>query len=177
MAKQKKQKTVKQQANKYRNIKFGCIGAEFLSAITPLVTIALINKDKYFIEFEGTKIGVAMFMALAFMGFSIWAITKKKLENTMISLIIKLSIWAFIVTMIENILHDLALILWMTVIGLVGAQCFEWGAEKAGKEQKKKLDAIAKAKEKHDIEQAEHEIDPKAYEINPKDYEVDNSKY
>lgn len=97
MAKEKKKKTLKQQANRYRNIKFGCIGAEFLSAVAPLVTIALINKDKYFIEFEGTKIGIGMFMALAFMGFSIWAITKKKLENTMISLIIKLSIWAFIV--------------------------------------------------------------------------------
>ena len=124
-----------------------------------LENLAYSYKDKYFVDFEGTKISIGMFMAMAFMGFSIWAISKKKLENTMISLIIKLAIWAFIVTMIENILHDLALILWMTVIGLVGAQCFEWGAEKAGKEQKKKLDAIAKAKEKHDIEQAEHEID------------------
>lgn len=168
--KQKKQKTIKQQANKYRNIRYGCIGAEFLSAIAPLVTIALINKDKYFVEFDGTKIGVGMFMALAFMGFSIWAIAKKKLENTMISLIIKLSIWAFIVTMIEQILHDLALILWMTVIGLSVAQGFEWGAEKAQKEQKKKLDAIAKAKEKHDIEQAEFEIDPD-------NYKIDDSKY
>lgn len=158
MAKQKKQKTIKQQANKYRNIKIGCIGAEFLSAITPLVTIAIINKDKYFVDFEGTKISIGMFMAMAFMGFSIWAISKKKLENTMISLIIKLSIWAFVITMIESILHDLALILWMTVIGLCAAQGFEWGAEKADKEQKKKLDAIAKAKEKHDIEQAENEI-------------------
>ena len=158
MAKEKKKRTLKQQANRYRNIKFGCIGAEFLSAIAPLVTIALINKDKYFVEFEGTKIGIGMFMALAFMGFSIWAISKKKLENTMISLIIKLSIWAFIVSMIESILHDLATILWMTVIGLVGAQCFEWGSEKAAKEQQKKLDAIAKAKEKKDIEQAETEV-------------------
>ena len=170
MAKKKKQRTIKQQANHYRNIKFGCIGGEFLSAVTPLVTIALVNKDKYFVDFEGTKIGIGMFMALAFMGFSIWAITKKKLENTMISLIIKLAIWAFIVTMIENILHDLALILWMTVIGLVGAQCFEWGAESAEKKQKKKLSAITKAEEENDVEQAKYEIDPK-------DYEVDEDKY
>ena len=154
----KKPKTIKQQANKYRNIKYGCVGMEFISAITPLATIAIINKDKYFIDFEGTKIGIGMFMAMAFMGFSIWAITKKKMENTMISLIIKLAIWAFVVTMIESILHDLALILWMTVIGLMGAQGFEWGAEKASKEQKKKLDAIAKAKEENDVEQAKEEI-------------------
>lgn len=177
MAKQKKPKTIKQQANKYRNIKIGCIGAEFLSAIAPLVTIALINKDKYFVDFEGTKISIGMFMAMAFMGFSIWAISKKKLENTMISLIIKLSIWAFVVTMIESILHDLAMILWMTVIGLAVAQGFEWGSEKAAKEQKKKLDAIAKAKEKHDVEQAEHELDPKDYEIDNEKYKTDDSKY
>lgn len=158
MAKKKKELTIKQQANKYRNIKFGCIGAEFLSAITPLVTIALVNKDKYFVDVEGTKIGVGMFMALAFMGFSIWAITKKKLENTMISLIIKLAIWAFVVTMIESILHDLALILWMTVIGLCVAQGFEWGAEKANKLQKKKLDAIAKAEELNDVEKAREQV-------------------
>lgn len=158
MAKKKKELTIKQQANKYRNIKFGCIGAEFLSAITPLVTISLVNKDKYFVDVEGTKIGVGMFMALAFMGFSIWAITKKKLENTMISLIIKLAIWAFVVTMIESILHDLALILWMTVIGLCVAQGFEWGAEKANKLQKKKLDAIAKAEELNDVEKAREQV-------------------
>ena len=158
MAKEKKPKTIKQQANKYRNIKFGCIGAEFLSAIAPLATIALINKDKYFIEFEGTKISIAMFMAMAFMGFSIWAISKKKLENTMISLIIKLAIFAFIVTMIESILHDLAMILWMTVIGLSVAQGFEFGAEKAGKLQKQKLERIAKAEELNDVAQAQEEI-------------------
>lgn len=177
MAKQKKQKSIKQQANKYRNIKIGCIGAEFLSAIAPLVTIALVNKDKYFVDFEGTKISIGMFMAMAFMGFSIWAISKKKLENTMISLIIKLSIFAFIVTMIESILHDLALILWMTVVGLIGAQCFEWGAQKAAKEQKKKLDRIEKAKEKRDIAQAEHELNPKDFEIDDEKYKIDDSKY
>lgn len=177
MAKKKKNLTIKQQANRYRNIKFGCIGAEFLSSIAPLVTIAFINKDKYFVDFEGTKISIGMFMAMAFMGFSIWAISKKKLENTMISLIIKLAIWAFVVTMIESILHDLALILWMTVIGLCVAQCFEWGAEKASKEQKKKLDRIEKAKEKRDIEQAESEINPKDYEIDNEKYKIDDSKY
>lgn len=158
MAKEKKQLTIKQQANRYKRIKFGCIGAEFISAITPLVTIAIINKDKYFIEFEGTKISIAMFMAMAFMGFSIWAITKKKLENTMISLIIKLAIFAFIVTMIESILHDLAMILWMTVIGLSVAQGFEFGAQKASKLQKQKLDRIAKAQELNDVERAKEEI-------------------
>lgn len=159
--KEKKKKTIKQQANKYRNIKYGCIGAEFLSAITPLVTIAIVNKDKYFVDYEGTKIGIGMFMAMAFMGFSIWAITKKKLESTMISLIIKLSIWAFVVTMIESILHDLALILWMTVIGLAVAQGFEFGSQKAAKEQKKKLDALEEAKKKRDISQAEEELKDK----------------
>lgn len=177
MAKKKRELTVKQEANRYRNIKFGCIGAEFLSAITPLVTIALVNKDKYFVDFEGTKISIGMFMAMAFMGFSIWAISKKKLENTMISLIIKLSIFAFIVTMIESILHDLALILWMTVVGLIGAQCFEWGAEKAAKEQKKKLDRIEKAKENRDVARAEHELNPKDYEIDNEKYKIDDSKY
>lgn len=159
--KQKKPKTLKQQANKYRNIKYGCIGGEFISAVTPLVTIAIINKDKYFVDFEGTKVEIGMFMALAFMGFSIWAITKKKLENTMISLIIKLAIWAFVVTMIESILHDLALILWMTVIGLCGAQGFEWGSESAAKKQKKKLERIEKAEELRDIEQAKSELEDK----------------
>ena len=154
----KKDLTLQQQANRYRNIKYGCIGAEFLSAITPLVTISIVNKDKYFVDFEGTKIGIGMFMAMAFMGFSIWAITKKKLENTMISLILKLSIFAFITTMIESILHDLALILWMTVIGLVVAQGFEFGAEKASANQKKKLDRIEKAREEADIEQAKEEL-------------------
>ena len=153
-----KNRTIKQQAKHYRNVKYGCIGMEFISAITPLATIAIINRDKYFTEFEGTKISIGMFMAMAFMGFSIWAITKKKLENTMISLIIKLAIWAFIVTMIESILHDLALILWMTVVGLAVAQGFEFGAKSAEAKKQKKLNAIAKANEENDVAQAKEEI-------------------
>lgn len=149
-----KKNEIQLEANKYRKIRYGCIGAEFISSIAPLVTIALINKDKYFVEFDGTKISIAMFMAMAFMGFSIWAITKKKLENTMISLILKLAIFAFIVTMCEQILHDLSLILWMTVVGLCIAQGFEFGAEKAKSLQQKKLNALNKAKEEIDIEKA-----------------------
>ena len=61
-------------------------------------------------------------------------------------------------TMIESILHDLAMILWMTVIGLSVAQGFEFGAEKAGKLQKQKLERIAKAEEMNDVEQAKEEM-------------------
>ena len=50
----KKQKTIKQQANVYRNIKFGCIGAEFLSAIAPFVAIGIANRDTYFVDYNGT---------------------------------------------------------------------------------------------------------------------------
>ena len=158
MAKEKKPLTIKQQANRYRNIRFGCIGAEFLSAIAPFVTVGLVNYNKYFVEYDGTKMSFAFVIACALMGFAVIGITTKKLENTYVSFIIKWAIVATIFTLLGQIINDIAMIMWYGLIGLVGAQGFEIGAQKAKAKQKNMLEAINQAQKEMNVEQAKEEI-------------------
>ena len=154
----KKQKTIKQQANTYRNIKFACLGAEFLSAIAPFVAIGIVNRDKYFVDYNGTQISIAMYLAFAFMGIAIYGISSKKLENTYFGFIMKWTIVAIIFTLLGQIITDLATIMWYGLIGLLGSQGFELGAKASATKQKKLLSAIDKAKEDNNIAQAKEEL-------------------
>ena len=154
----KKQKTIKQQANTYRNIKFGCLGAEFLSAIAPFVAIGIVNRDKYFADYNGTQISIAMYLAFAFMGIAIYGISSKKLENTYFGFIMKWTIVAIIFTLLGEIIQDISQILWYGLIGLLGSQGFELGAKASANKQKKLLNAIEKAKEDNNIAQAKEEL-------------------
>lgn len=154
----KKQKTIKQQANTYRNIKFACLGAEFLSAIAPFVAIGIINRDTWFINYNGTQISIALYLAFAFMGIAIYGITTKKLENTYFGFIMKWTIVAIIFTLIGELINQLCEILWYGLIGLLGSQGFELGYKSAKNKQLKLLNAIDQAKEQGNIEQAKEEL-------------------
>ena len=153
----KKERTTKQQANFYRNVKYGCIGGEFLSAITPFVVIAIVNKDKYFVEYDGTRMSIALFMALALMGFAIWGISSKKIKDTLIGFMLKWAIVAFIFTMLGQIITDIATIMWFGLIGLAVAQGFEIGSKKASEKQKFILEARKEANKQNLVEQAKEE--------------------
>lgn len=154
----KKQKTIKQQANTYRNIKFACLGAEVLSAIAPFVAIGIANRDTWFVNYNGTQISIALYLAFAFMGIAIYGITTKKLENTYFGFIMKWTIVAIIFTLLGELINQIAYIMWYGLIGLLGSQGFELGAKSAKNKQQKLLNAIDKAKEENNIAQAKNEL-------------------
>ena len=154
----KNKKTIKQQANTYRNIKFACFGAEFLSAIAPFVAIGIANRDTWFIDYNGTQISVALYLALAFMGIAIYGITSKKLENTYFGFIMKWTIVAIIFTMLGELITEVASLMWYGLIGLLGSQGFELGYKSAKNKQQKLLNDIATAKSQNNVEQAKQEL-------------------
>lgn len=159
MGKPKKQKTIKQQANTYKKIRFACICGEFLSAIAPFVAIGIINRDTWFMEYNGTQISIALYLAFAFMGIAIYGITTKKLENTYFGFIMKWTIVAIIFTMLGELINQIAYIMWYGLIGLLGSQGFEIAQKQAHNKQIKLLNAIEKAKEENNIAQAKRELD------------------
>lgn len=158
MAKKEKQpRTIKQEEKHYRNIEWGCLSAEFFSAIAPFIAIGIVNYDKYFVEYDGVKTSFSFLLACALMGFAIYGITKKKLENTYIAFIIKWAIVATIATLLGQIINDIAQIMWFGLIGLVGAQGFEIGREKAEKKKLYYRDVFQEARKQNDVEQAKDE--------------------
>lgn len=153
-------KTIKQKKNKYRNLEYTFTGTSYVAALSPFVAIGLANYDKYFVEYNGTKMSIAFVMALAMMGIALWGITKKKLENSMVSLIIKWAIFAFIFQMLGQMITDLATIMWFGLIGLVAS----YGCDEASKSMKKKKERIIK-----NMQDAEDDKDKAQYAEELKD--------
>jgi len=117
----KKEKTPSQLKRKYKGLSITFFGAEFISVFTPFVTIALVNYDKYFVEYDGTKMTIATFMGLALMGIATWLVAKKKFNNSFITLIIGWFAVTFIFFMLGNIINDIATIMLFGGIGILGA--------------------------------------------------------
>lgn len=154
----KKQKTIKQQANTYRNLKVGCFLGEFVSALLPLFIYVMVNHSQYFVEYEGVKYGVSFFMAMALVGITIIGVSGEKIKGSLLSFTIKIGIFAFIVKMIGALAVDLSNMMFCVFFGLLGSQGFELGGKYFKGKQQDKLNAIKKAKENNDIAQATDEI-------------------
>ena len=154
MAKEKKQKTPSQLKRQYRAIQYTTFCSEFLAVATPFVTIAIVNYDKYFVQYDGTKMSISFFMALALMGLAIWCITKKKLENSYITLLIGWATMAFICTMLGEMITDLATIMWFGLIGLGGA----FGLDEVSKAYKKKKENITEAQHQANQEEMVEQV-------------------
>ena len=149
--------SVKKQKSKYRALQWASFIGEFISVATPFVAIGIVNYEKYFIEYDGTKMSISFFMALAVMGFAIWSISKKKLENSYITLLIGWAVMAFIFTMLGQMITDLAYIMWFGLIGLCGAYVLDLVSKHYKKKKDEITDAENTAKKEELVEQVKTE--------------------
>ena len=140
--KAKKELTATQTKNKYRALQYTCVGGEFLSVIAPYVVIGAVNFDEYFIQnTDGWKVGTGGTIALALMGFAVFAVGKKKDEankstNGFLTLGLLWLAIAFLFFMLSSILGDMAMIMLCGAIGIFGAL----GLNIASEQMKKKAD-------------------------------------
>lgn len=131
------EKTPSQLKKKYRAIQYSCFAGEFLSAAAPFVAIAIANYEKYFVEYDGMRVSISFVMAMAVMGFAIFGIAKKKMNNSFVTLIIIWATMAFIFTMLGHLITDLATIMWFGLIGITGAAGLDIVSKKAEKAKNK----------------------------------------
>ena len=149
-----KELTPTQKRKRYKVGEWGFFVGEFLSAITPFVAVGIANYDKYFVEYNGTKMSIAFFMALGVMGFAIWGVAEKNIKNGYVSMLIKWAIFAFITTMLGEMIKDLSIIMWFGLIGLAGS----FGLDIGKQQMRKKADAITQAMKQADQEQLVEEV-------------------
>ncbi len=142
-----KERTVKQEQKYHKRWSLACFIAEFPVVFAPFITIGIVNYDKYFIQYDGTKVSVSFILAMAVLGIAVYCVSKKKLENSMITLLIAWTIVAFIFTILGELITDIAMIMWFGLIGLAGA----FGLDKVSKAELAKSEkcknAINKAEE------------------------------
>lgn len=123
----KKELTATQTKNKYRALQYTCFGSEFVSIMAPYIVLGAVNFDSWFVQnTEGWKVGTGGTIALALMGFAIWAIGKKKDEkNDYTSGLLSMGLlWlaiAFVFFMLSSILGDIAMIMLCGSLGIFGA--------------------------------------------------------
>lgn len=149
-----KEKTPTQKKKSYKRWSRLCFFGEFVSVAAPFLAIGIANYDKYFIEYDGTKITTGFAMAMIIMGLAVWLVGKKEITNSMITLVIGWGLVTGILFLIEELLADLCYIMLFGWIGLVGALGLDVGSKKLAA----KSDKIAKA-----IERAEDEELVEAY--------------
>lgn len=150
-------KSVKKQKNKYAIIEWACFLGEFIAIATPFVAVGIANYDKYFVQYDGVKMSIAFFMAMAVMGMAIFLISKKKLENSYITLLIGWAVVAFIFQMLGQMILDLATIMWFGLIGLGGAYGLELGSKAAKKKKESIKEAMSQANKEEMVEQYKEE--------------------
>lgn len=154
MAKEKKAKTPTQLKRKYKAIGFTCFLGQFISAAAPFIVIGIVNYEEYFVEYNGTKMSIAAIMAAGVMGFAIWLVSKRKLENSYITLLIGWGVVTAIFFLLGQIINDISYIMLFGLIGLVGAFGLDIGSAKAYK----KADEIQKG-----IDAAKEQMTKEAY--------------
>ena len=150
-------KSVKKQKNKYAIIEWSCFIGEFIAIATPFIAIGITNYNKYFVEYDGTRMSIAFIMAMAVMGVAIFLISKKKLENSYITLLIGWAVMAFIFQMLGQMILDLATIMWFGLIGLGAAFGLEIASKQAKKKKEAVKDAINQANKEDMVEQYKEE--------------------
>lgn len=152
-----KERTVKQEQKYHKRWSLACFIAEFPVMFAPFITIGIVNYDKYFVQYDGTKVSLSFILAMAVMGVAIYCVSKKKLENSMITLLIGWMTTAFIFTMLGEIITDIAMIMWFGLIGLAGAYGLDIVSKKEALKSEKLKSAMDKAEEDITVEKHKKE--------------------
>ena len=144
--KEKKKKSPTQKKHQYKALQYTCFGGEFASVAAPFVAIGAANYNKYFVEYSGTKMSISFIMAFGVMGFAIWGISKKKLNNSFVTMMIIWATMAFIFTMMGSLITDLATIMWFGLIGIGSAYGLDIASKKFEAKAKQIDEGINEAK-------------------------------
>lgn len=163
MAKAKKSLTVKQKQKRARTYQYLTFGGEFVSVLTPFITLGIVNYSEWFTTEEGWRIGIGGALALAIMGIAIFLLTKKKenkeLTDGFITFIIGWFMVAFVFKLLSSIMDQIFTIMMFGGIGILGA----FGLDIWSKDFKKKADTykevLKEVKEDTLKEQARKELE------------------
>jgi len=151
--KEKKKLTPTQRYKRLKATQYACFGGEFLSVIAPFITIGIINFNDYFVEYNGTRVSIAFMLALAVMGMAVYLVSKKKFENSFISLIVGWLAITVIFFLLGKIITDISWIMLYGLIGILGA----YGLDIASKKASEKADKIKQGMELANQEEIKEE--------------------
>lgn len=159
----KKQLKVSQKQFRYRVAEKFTFFGEFLAIGLPYVIMAVVNFDEWFATTDGWKVGLGGSMALALMFICVFEITKKKDDKKSrtggyVTLLMGWLAAAFVLSLLANIMHDIASIMFFGAIGIAGALGLDLTSKKFGEEAEFYKEVIREARKENAKEKARKEI-------------------
>lgn len=162
------ERTPTKQKKHYKRISRVCFASEFLSVVTPFVAMGIANYNEWFIEYDGTKMSLAFFLSMAVMGLAVYLVSKKKFENSFVTLIIGWAVVTGILFLLGKIINDLAYIMLFGLFGILGAYGLDIGSKQADKKAKEIQSGIDKAKQDMTAEAYKAELSEKKVKVKVK---------
>ena len=153
-----REKTPTQKKRQYKAISRACFGGEFVSIFAPFVTIGIVNYDKYFIDYDGTKMSIAAILSLSLMGLATWLVAKKKFNNSFVTLIIGWATVDMVFYLMGTIINDITQIMFWGLFGLLGAYGLNIASEKTNEKAEEIQKGIDRAKEEMTAEAYKDEV-------------------
>lgn len=155
---EKKKLTIKQKKNRARACQYLAFGGEFVSILTPFITLGIVNYKEWFTTEEGMKVGLGGALTLALMGIAVYLVTAKKekkaeITDGWITFMVGWFMVAFIFFLFSSIMNQIFSIMMWGGLGLMGA----FGLDIVSKKQKQKADAYKSALETAKTESLEEE--------------------
>lgn len=172
--KEKKPLTIKQQKNKYRALQWTMFGGEYIAITSPYMVMAAVNYDEWFLNNpDSWKIGIGGGIALALMGIIVAVITFKKendnkITDGYVSLILTWLVVATCFHLLADIIYEISTIMYYGAIGLAGAFGLDLGSKAMKNKADRYLDAMKKAQEEINKDQAKEEIEKEKVKVRVK---------
>lgn len=139
--------TPTQKKKRYSRIEKGLFVGQFAALFTPFITIGIINYDEYFTQVNGTKVSIGFIMAMIILGIATFGISKKKMESTYATFILRWAVATLLFWFLDSIIHDISFILLMGLFGILAACGLDAGSKKAKKKKEEVIAGIEKAKQ------------------------------
>lgn len=159
--KEKKKLTPSQRYKKLKTTQYICFGGEFVSVLTPFIVVGIVNYNEYFVEYNGTRVSIACALAFALMGIAVYLVSKKKFDNSFITLIVGWLAITIIFFLLGKIITDISWIMLYGLIGILGAYGLDIASAKAEDKAKKIKDGMELANQEEIKEEYREEKESK----------------
>ena len=171
--KEKKKLTPSQRYKKLKTTQYICFGGEFVSVLTPFIVVGIVNYNEYFVEYNGTRVSIACALAFALMGIAVYLVSKKKFDNSFITLIVGWLAITIIFFLLGKIITDISWIMLYGLIGILGAYGLDIASAKAEDKAKKIKDGMELANQEEIKEEYRAEKETKKVKVKVKKKETD----
>lgn len=126
MKKEKKPLTKKQQRNKYKKVQYASKVGEYAVIPVPFAALMIANRDEWFaLPDTSWKIGIGAGLTIALLIGAILLVVKesedKNVANGYPLIMIKWIMVCTIITVVEQVLHQISSIMWIATTGLAAS--------------------------------------------------------